>query len=71
MMASASPVADSTIDGYRKVYSRDLVFEKVDDEAAARPTALSGAKAEKAVYVVTKSGGRDARVVADLKLVHK
>lgn len=71
MMASASPVADSTIDGYRKVYSRDLVFEKVDDEAAPGPVALSGAKAEKAVYVVTKSGGRDARVVADLKLVHK
>lgn len=72
MMASASPVADSTIDGYRKVYSRDLVFEKVDDEAVASPAVLQGdAKPEKAVYVVTKSGGRDARVVADLKLVHQ
>ena len=71
MMASASPVADSTIEGYRKVHSRDLVFEKVDDAAAPGPAALSGAKAEKAVYVVTKSGGRDARVVADLKLIHK
>jgi len=72
MMASASPVADSTIDGYRKVYSRDLVFEKVDDEAVASQAVLQGdAKPEKAVYVVTKSGGRDARVVADLKLVHQ
>ena len=71
MMAEARPVSDSTIAGFRDVHSRDLVFEKVDDAPKAGPASLQGARPEKAVYVVTKSGGPDARIVADLKLVHQ
>ena len=47
--------------------ARDLVFEKVSDDEAAHP----GAVAEKAAYVVTKAGGADNRVVAELTLKHQ
>lgn len=74
MLAQNIPtIPDSLIADYRQVYSRDLVFEKVDDEAQPPATSLSSqaAKPEKAVYVVTKKGGDDARVIADLRLEHR
>ena len=70
-LAQARGIDDATVTALRRAHTRDLVFEKVDDATTAAPAALSGAKAEKAVYVVTKAGGRDARVVADLSLVHR
>ncbi|MBI1354728.1 MAG: DUF4384 domain-containing protein [Acidobacteria bacterium] len=55
--------------------ARDLVFEKVDDSDAGadsdRRPAGHEARAEKAAYVVTKSGGPDSRVVAELTLKHR
>ena len=71
MLAQASTLEDTVVRDIRRTSTRDLVFEKVDDTATAAPTALPGQKAEKAVYVVTKTGGLDARVVADLTLKHK
>ena len=70
-LAKARGIDDATVNALRRAHTRDLVFEKVDDAATAAPASLSGAKAEKAVYVVTKTGGSDARVVADLSLVHR
>jgi hypothetical protein len=48
----------------RSDYSRDLIVEKVDP-------ATPGDKKETAVYVVNATGSDDARVVADLHLVHQ
>lgn len=58
-------VDDVVIAGIRqKVYSRDLVFEKVEeDEQEPEWT--------KAVYVVDKDGSPDSRIVADVKLEHR
>jgi hypothetical protein len=70
MAANIPPVDDAVISRLRQeVYARDLVFEKVDDG----PPAQSGqpAKAEKAVYIVNKTGANDSRVVADIKLQHQ
>jgi hypothetical protein len=61
-------IHDSVIGGMR-VYARDLVIEKIDDEAA--PPRDAPGRREKAVYVVNPSGGADSRVVADIRLTHK
>ena len=42
--------------------SRDLVFEKVDEEA--------GDRKEKAVYVANPTGSGDSRLVVDVLLKH-
>lgn len=68
MLASNLQIDDSVVGRLRTVYARDLVVEKVDDEAEA-PS--SGSRREKAVYVVNPSGSPDSRVVADLRLTHK
>jgi hypothetical protein len=68
MLASNLQIDDSVVGRLRTVYARDLVVEKVDDEAEA-PSA--GRRNEKAVYVVNPSGSPDSRVVADLRLMHK
>ena len=70
MAANIPPVDDSVISRLREgVYARDLVFEKVDDSPPAE--AVQPVRAEKAVYVVNKTGANNSRVVADIKLQHR
>ncbi len=57
-------IDDTTVGNLHKTYARDLVIEKVGDDAHAD----SG---EKAVYVVNATGSADSCVVADLTLVHR
>ena len=59
-------IDDSAVGRLHQTYARDLVIEKVGDNANAN----SGAQ-EKAVYVVNASGSADSAVVADLDLVHR
>jgi hypothetical protein len=54
----------ATVGRLHEVYARDLVIEKLGDEA-------STGSQEKAVYVVNASGSSDSCVVADLRLVHQ
>jgi len=61
-------IQDGLISRLRTVSSRDLIIEKVDETTA--PPASAPAK-EKAVYVVNPSRAADARVVADVTLIHK
>jgi hypothetical protein len=63
----AANISNDLVGRMRNVYARDLVIEKVDDDA---PSA-GGGKREKAVYVVNPSGSADSRVVADISLVHQ
>jgi hypothetical protein len=70
MAANIPPVDDAVISRLRdEVYARDLVFEKVDDAPPA--AAGQSVRAEKAVYVVNKTGANNSRVVADIKLQHR
>jgi hypothetical protein len=60
-----SSLDDSTINKNRsRVATRDLVFEKVNEENI-------GAKSEKAIYVVNRSSSPEARVVVDVSLNHQ
>ncbi|HWQ55008.1 MAG TPA: DUF4384 domain-containing protein [Bryobacteraceae bacterium] len=68
MMASLQ-IQDSVVGNLRKVYARDLVIEKVDDEA--EPPKNAPGRKEKAVYVVNPTGSPDSRVVADIRLTHR
>jgi hypothetical protein len=65
-MLTATNIDDSTIDKFRKVYARDLVIEKVDDQANS-----TAKEKEKAVFVVNATGASDSCVVADLTLAHQ
>jgi hypothetical protein len=67
MLASNLQIDDTLVGRLRNVYARDLVIEKVDDDAA--PAAAG--RQEKAVYVVNASGSPDSRVVADIVLTHR
>jgi hypothetical protein len=67
LLAQAN-IGDRVIDRFRNVYSRDLIIEKVDEATPPPPSAPSK---EKAVYVVNPSKSADARVVADVTLIHK
>jgi hypothetical protein len=67
LLAQAN-IQDGLIDRLRNVSSRDLIIEKVDETAAPSPSAP---EKEKAVYVVNPSRSADARVVADVTLVHQ
>jgi hypothetical protein len=70
MAANIPPVDDAVISQLRgEVYARDLVFEKVDDSAP--PAANQPVRAEKAVYIVNKTGANNSRVVADIRLQHR
>ena len=66
MMASAQQeVDDVMIAGLRQTaYSRDLVFEKVEDDEQEPEW-------KKAVYIVDKDASPNARLVADVKLKHQ
>lgn len=57
-------IDDSAVGRLHQTYARDLVIEKVGDDAHADTQ-------EKAVYVVNASGSADSAVVADLHLVHQ
>ena len=61
-------IDDMTVGMLRTAYGRDLVIEKVDENAVGSGPAP---KKETAVYVVNPSGSRDSRLVADLELVHR
>jgi hypothetical protein len=63
-LVMAVNISNTAVDRMRASYSRDLIIEKVDPSTA-------GDKKETAVYVVNPTGGADARVVADLHLVHQ
>ena len=70
MAANIPPVDDAVISKLRQeVYARDLVFEKVDDSPPAESS--QPVRAEKAVYIVNKTGANNSRVVADIKLQHQ
>ena len=61
-----SSLDDATVGKVRgQVRSRDLVFEKVDDSSPV------GAKSEKAIYVVNRTGNSDSKVVVDVSLNHQ
>lgn len=63
-LMAQSTVANDVVQRLREqMSSRDLVFEKVDDD--------SGVKAEKAAYVVNPSPAADARLVVDIALKHQ
>ena len=62
--ANMRPIDDALVGRLRNVYARDLVIEKVDDDAP-------GPRKEKAVYVVNPTGSPDSRVVADIRLVNR
>ena len=66
MVANMRPIDDAMVGRLRKVYARDLLIEKVDEEASA-----AGKPAEKAVYVASPDTGPDARLVADIQLTHR
>jgi len=56
-------ISDSMVERLRSgLKSRDLVFEKVDEE--------QGEKKEKAVYVANPTGSSEARLVVDVSLKH-
>ena len=74
LMAQAT-VSDDVVAHIRsQMQSRDLIFEKVDNE---KVVSLNGAgspgqvKIETAAYVVNRSSAPDARLVVDLKLKHQ
>jgi hypothetical protein len=65
LTAQVAPVDDALVGRLRnQVYTRDLVFEKVDDSTP-------GDKQEKAVYVVNPTGSPESRLVADVTLKHQ
>jgi hypothetical protein len=65
LTAQIAPVDDALVGRLRnQVYTRDLVFEKVDDSTP-------GDKKEKAIYVVNPTGSPESRLVADVTLKHQ
>jgi hypothetical protein len=70
--ATLAPITDNFVSQMRQTYSRDLVVQTVTPKAPrAVPQVQAEAappKAESAVYVVNKSGGR---LVADIRLEHR
>ena len=70
MMIAQNRIDDALIDRLRgRVLARDLVFEKVNDDAPV--TTSSGTRREKALYVATPDRTAGARVVVDLTLKHQ
>jgi hypothetical protein len=60
-------IDDATVGRLRRVYSRDLIIDKVTTDTPPDTTA----RKEDAVYVVNPNGSADARLVADLPLKHQ
>jgi hypothetical protein len=61
-------IDDSAVGRLHQTYARDLVIERVGDDAHPSPDSASQ---EKAVYVVNATGSPDSALVADLNLVHQ
>ena len=61
-------IDDSAVNRLHQTYARDLVIERVGDDAHPAPDSSAQ---EKAVYVVNASGSADSALVADLHLVHQ
>jgi len=78
LMAQAT-IDDDVISRIRgEVTSRDLIFEKVENEKVVaandkndKPAAGGDVKIETAAYVVSRNTAPDARLVVDLKLKHQ
>lgn len=74
--SSAAPnrkLDDSAVSQLRRVYSRDLVVEKIDDApvaSQAQPAGEAPAR-ESAVYVASTSRNPNDPLIADIKLIHK
>lgn len=69
MMIAQSRIDDAIVNRLRTQFlSRDLVFEKVDDET---PQRSGGSRRETALYVATTDRTANARVVVDLTLKHQ
>lgn len=71
-------IRDDVVGNLRRVYARDLIVEKV--QGPAEPSGYGGARPlnssyeptmRNADYIVNPSSSSDARVVADVTLVHK
>lgn len=78
LAVNSMDIRDDVVGSLRRAYSRDLVVEKVADGpgdsnyGAVRPLNASYVPDMKiATYVVNPSNAKDARVVADLGLVHR
>jgi hypothetical protein len=67
-LLALATVDDGLVSRLRTFSSRDLIIEKVDETAKPAPSAPAK---EKAVYVVNPSRDADARVVADVTLIHQ
>ena len=69
-MLAQGHIDNSVIDKLRgRVLSRDLVFEKVNDDAPVYTS--GGSRKEKALYVATPDRTANARLVVDLNLKHQ
>jgi hypothetical protein len=70
LMIAQSRIDDSVVSHLRgTVLARDLVFEKVNDDAPVNTS--GGTRKEKAMYVATPDRSASARVVVDLTLNHQ
>jgi hypothetical protein len=70
LMVAQSRIDDSLIARLRGgVQSRDLVFEKVNDDGPVNSS--GGKRKEKAMYVATNDRSPNARIVVDLSLNHQ
>jgi uncharacterized protein DUF4384 len=70
LMVAQSRIDDSLIARLRGgVASRDLVFEKVNDDGPVNSS--GGKRKEKAMYVATNDRSPNARIVVDLSLNHQ
>lgn len=66
LAANISRIDDMLVGRLRNAYSRDLIIEKVDDKVP-----VNSRPPEKAVYTVNPSVRSDARVIADITLIHR
>ena len=62
---------DARIADLNRVYSRDLIVEKVNDETAASKPVPQAPEKDTSVYVVDPSGKANSHVVADIVLRHE
>ena len=68
-MVAQNHINDSVIAHLRGTLSRDLVFEKVNDDGPVNSS--GGKRKEKAMYVATNNRSPSARIVVDLSLNHQ
>ncbi len=63
VLTASAGLDDSQIERLRAAYTRDLIIEDLGQEKGGQET-------DKSVYVVNPKGSADARVVADILLIH-